>query len=163
MREIVKYAKELNKEVNKKLSFVVCTNLSLLTDEILTFFKEEGVLISTSVDGPERLHNWNRCRKNKSATFDVVSKNIKRCQEFLGMHAVSALMTTTRASLEQPEKIVDEYVKLSFRSMFIRALNPYGFAVKTSKSIGYSVEEFVDFYKKTLNYILSLNKKRDRI
>ena len=43
--------------------------------------------------------------------------------------------------------------------MFIRALNPYGFAVKTSKSIGYSVEEFVDFYKKTLNYILSLNKK----
>ncbi len=72
---------------------------------------------------------------------------------------MSALMTTTRASLEQPEKIVDEYVKLSFRSMFIRALNPYGFAVKTSKSIGYSVEEFVDFYKKTLNYILSLNKK----
>ena len=159
LREIVKYAKELNKEVNKKLSFVVCTNLSLLTDEILTFLKEEGVLISTSVDGPERLHNWNRCRKIKSATFDVVSKNIKRCQEFLGMHAVSALMTTTRASLEQPEKIVDEYVKLSFRSMFIRALNPYGFAVKTSKSIGYSVEEFVDFYKKTLNYILSLNKK----
>jgi len=42
--------------------------------------------------------------------------------------------------------------------MFVRELNPYGFAVKTNKSLGYSTEEFLTFYKKCLDYIIELNR-----
>ncbi len=159
LKEIVAYSKALNKKIGKKLSFVVCTNLSLLTEEMLVFFKEEGVSISTSIDGPAHIHDSNRCRKIKSATHSIVTKNIRRCQEFLGIGSVSALMTTTRESLQYPEAIVDEYIRLGFRSIFVRALNPYGYAVRTEKSIGYSVDEFVVFYKRIVNYIIELNKK----
>lgn len=158
LKEIVRYSKELNATIGKKLSFVVCTNLSRLDDEILDFFGREGVAVSTSVDGPEELHNRNRCRHIRTATHDVVVRNIKRAQEALGRERISALMTTTRDSLGHAREIVDEYVRLELGSMFVRSLNPYGYAVKTQKAIGYSVEEFVRFYKETLGYILELNR-----
>jgi His-Xaa-Ser system radical SAM maturase HxsB len=72
---------------------------------------------------------------------------------------VSAIMTATRLSLQHPREIVDEYVKQGFESIFLRNLSPYGFAVKTQQRIGYSIDEFLEFYKLTLEYILELNRK----
>lgn len=159
LKEVVLYSKSLNGNENKRLSFVVCTNLSLLTDEMLDFFKEHNVNISTSIDGPAALHDDNRCRAIKTATFDIITRNIERARAVLGQDSVSALMTTTRASLKYPKEIIDEYIRLGFRSVFIRSLNPYGYAVKTRKSIGYTCEEFVEFYKKVLDYVLELNRQ----
>jgi His-Xaa-Ser system radical SAM maturase HxsB len=68
-------------------------------------------------------------------------------------------MTATRLSLQHPREIVDEYVKQGFESIFLRNLSPYGFAVKTQQRIGYSIDEFLEFYKLTLDYILELNRK----
>lgn len=58
-----------------------------------------------------------------------------------------ALMTTTKDSLAYHKEIIDEYVSLGFESVFIRELNPYGFAVKSFKKIGYTTNEFIEFYK----------------
>jgi len=44
-------------------------------------------------------------------------------------------------------------------SVFLRPLNPYGFAAADLKNLGYSNEEFVDFYKKTMDYVIEINKK----
>ena len=159
LKEIVRYTKEVNKTVGKNLTFVVCTNLSLATDEMLQFMKAEGVGVSTSVDGPAELHDFNRCRSIKSACHSVVVEKIQKAREVLGRQNVSALMTTTRESLKYPKKIIDEYLRLDLGSIFIRALNPYGYAVKTEKSIGYSMDEFVAFYKKALAYIIEINRK----
>jgi sulfatase maturation enzyme AslB (radical SAM superfamily) len=43
--------------------------------------------------------------------------------------------------------------------MFVRELNPYGFAVKTNKALGYTSEEFIEFYTQCLDYIIELNRK----
>ena len=158
LKEIVLYSEELNKPKNKNLTYVACTNLSLWDNEKIDFCKAHNIQISTSLDGPRDLHNLNRARSNKSAAYDVVVKNIHLAQEALGISSVSALMTTTKDSLKYPTEIVDEYLKNNLGSIFIRALNPYGYAVKTEKSIGYSMEEFIDFYKKSLNYIIHVNK-----
>ena len=40
-------------------------------------------------------------------------------------------MTTTEASLDRVEEIVDEYLRLDLDGIFLRPLSPYGFAVKT--------------------------------
>ena len=157
LKEVVLYSEELNKKHNKKLDFVVCTNLSILEDWHLDFFKEHKVNISTSIDGPEELHNKNRASKCDAANFKVVEKNLRRSQEALGKHSVAALMTTTKYSLGYAKEIVDEYLRLDLGSIFIRSLNPYGFAVKTSKAIGYSSEEFFKFYTNCLDYILTIN------
>lgn len=157
LKAIVLYSEELNKKYKKTLDFVVCTNLSILEDSHLEFFKLHNVHISTSLDGPRELHNKNRASQFEAASHEVVEKNIKRSQEALGLNAVAALMTTTKYSLSHAQEIVDEYLRLNLGSIFLRSLNPYGFAVKTVRAIGYSENDFLKFYKDCLSYILEIN------
>ena len=42
-------------------------------------------------------------------------------------------MTTTEASLDRVEEIVDEYLKQGLDGIFLRPLSPYGFAIKTKQ------------------------------
>ena len=62
IRHIVTKAKALNETAQRELQFVIATTLSLITDEALDFCKENKVLLSCSLDGPEDLHNRNRPR-----------------------------------------------------------------------------------------------------
>ncbi len=100
---------------------------------MLPFFRDHRVAISASLDGPQSLHNANRSRPgNDSHQLTLVG--IQRAREALGFDKVDALMTATRVSLEYPRAIVDEYVTHGFPSIFLQALSPYGFALKTAIS-----------------------------
>jgi len=139
----------------KSINFVICTNLSLVNDNILEFCKEYDVNISTSLDGPEYVHNSSR-KKTNSNSYKEAIKNISSTQKELGIEKVSALMTTTKTALKFPIQIIDEYRKMGFQSIFLRPINPYGYALRTLKNV-YEASEFVEFYKEALNYILELN------
>ena len=157
VREGVLYSTEKNKTIGKQISYVICTNLTLLTDDHLSFFEQYNVQISTSLDGPADLHNKNRPLANLDA-YKIVTKNIRRAQEALGTEKVSALMTTSRESFKYAKEIVDEYLSHNLHSMFVRELNPYGFAIKAKHLVGYSINDFIVFYKKILSYILKINR-----
>jgi uncharacterized protein len=58
--QIVEEAEKRSKTINKSVEFVVTTNLALITDQMLEYFREHRVMISTSLDGPEFIHNANR-------------------------------------------------------------------------------------------------------
>jgi len=66
-------------------------------------------------------------------------------------------MTTTSYSLDSIERIIDTYVDLGFFEIFIRSLNPYGFAKKEKHKLAYPIDDFIHFYKRGLNYIIDLN------
>ena len=67
VRYIVIEAKKRNQIAERELEFVIATTLSLLTDEILVFCKEHQIILSTSLDGTENLHNTNRPRPGKNS------------------------------------------------------------------------------------------------
>jgi hypothetical protein len=50
-------------------------------------------------------------------------------------------------------------VELGLDGIFLRPLNPYGFAAADLEKLGYTMEEFVEFYEKSMDYIIELNKK----
>jgi uncharacterized protein len=158
IQHIVDSARRRNEAEQRDLSFVVTTNLSFLTDEMLAFFKEHGIVVSTSLDGPAFIHNVNRPRPEGDA-YDRTIAGISRVREALGHHSVSALMTTTRLSLEHPTEIVDEFVKHDFDHIFLRPLSPYGFAIKTQRKTGYDLAEFIQFYETALGRIIELNRR----
>ncbi len=158
VKEGVLYSKERNVHTGKCIEYVICTNLALLEDSHLDFFKEHNVQISSSLDGPDFIHDRNR-PMNRGGSHATVVKNIRRAQEALGRQSVSCLMTTTRASLKYPREIVDEYIRMDMSSMFVRDLNPYGYALKTQSAIGYSTAEFLQFYKELLGHIIEINRK----
>ena len=159
--ELIKFITEeagrRNSTVGKELQFVVTTNLSLITDEMLEYLREHSIWVSTSLDGPASIHNANRPRPGNDA-FEKTIAGIRRVREVLGKDAVSALMTTTRLSLDSPLEIVDEYAAQGFNHIFLRPLSPYGFAIKTHAKTGYDTEHFLSFYKKALNHIIELNR-----
>lgn len=157
VEKIVLEAKERNLSHGKDLSFVIATNLALLDDHVLDFCSVHDVYISTSLDGPADLHNKNRPRPDRDSWERAVA-GIQRVREALGFDRVSALMTTTRASLDRVKEIIDCYVELGLRNVFLRPLSPYGFAIKTKSYSAYDAERWLAFYEEGLDYILELNQ-----
>ncbi|GAB6281095.1 MAG: hypothetical protein STSR0007_12560 [Thermovirga sp.] len=154
---IVHYAKELNAGAKKRLGFVVCTNMALLDESKINYLKNEGVEISTSLDGPKNLHDLHRKMRDGSSAYDKFVENLTLARRLIGRGATSPLLTITKDHLKSLPEVIDEYIRLGFKGIFLRALNPYGFARENFSSLGYSVEEFVESYKNAFRYILQRN------
>lgn len=157
LERVVRLVEERNAVEKKEVAFVVATNLALLREEHLAFFREHRVGVSTSLDGPAELHNRNRPRRG-SDSYERAIEGIGRVRASLGADAVSALMTTTEASLDMPEAIVDEYVRQGFGSIFLRSLSPYGFAVRSGELARYGTARWLQFYERALRHIIALNR-----
>lgn len=162
IKYIVPKAKAIAIDRQKTIDFVVTTNLALATDEMLQFFASEGVKVSTSLDGPEFLHNKNRPRPGNDS-YERAVDGINRARTILGYDKVAALMTTTSTSLDHVEEIIDEYVRRGFHTIFLRPISPYGFAVKSRKRTGYEMDRFLEFYKRGLKHILNVNRSGYRL
>ena len=155
----VAYAEQLAERMKKKVSFVLCTNLTAATREQLEFCREHDVAVSTSLDGDACLHD--ACRKDRQGrgTYRVFMEKLALARNILGRDRVGALMTTTAFSLNRLKDVVDEYVRLGMDGIFLRSLNPYGFAAEDAATLGYSMEHFVEKYLEALRYIMELNRK----
>jgi uncharacterized protein len=119
---IVSAAKIRAAAEGKTVDFVIASNLALLDDTILAFCEANDVLLSTSLDGPSDLHNKNRPRPGGNS-HELATTGIRRAQAVLGPERVGALMTTTEASLDRVEEIVDEYLRLNLDGIFLRPLS----------------------------------------
>jgi His-Xaa-Ser system radical SAM maturase HxsB len=142
----------------RAIRFVVASTLHQLDEQICAFFREHAVYLSTSIDGPYALHNKNRPTPTRDSHARTV-RGIRLARDLIGEESVSALMTTTRESLAFPEAIVDEYVRLGFRDIFLRPLSSYGFAKRNQALLGYSISRFQDFYLRALDRVIYWNQK----
>ena len=160
IKYIVEYSKQKNKtlteDAKKDISFNIVSNLSLLSDEMISFIKNNCIAICTSIDGSRELQNTNRPYINNDS-YDATNKNVMKLKE--NNINVSALVTTTKYSLDKYKEIVDEYIGLGLKSVAIRPLTKLGKAVSNWEQIGYTAEEFLEFYKNALDYIIKVNKR----
>ncbi len=152
------YSEEVNKKHNKDIRYVIVTNFTTMTDELLDYVIDKRIDLCTSLDGPKELHDYNRKYVgNPESTYDKVVSTIKMCRS-RGMD-MGCLPTITKESLKYPKEIIDEYIKQGFTSLMSRNLNFMGFAKQIWSKLGYTAEEYLDFFKKEMDYILEINKK----
>ncbi len=142
----------------KSITFIICTNLALMTEDTAAYCRDNNVLISTSLDGPDYVHNANRHRPGGNS-HELAVAGISLSQRIAGSDNVSALLTTTNLSLRHPYEIVDEYVSLGFRNIFLRPISPYGFATHNASKNKYQTEAFLSFYTQALDRILHHNRE----
>lgn len=154
IRYIIEYSKE-NKG-NKNIDYNLVSNLTLLTNDMIDFFVNNNVSICTSLDGDHELQNINRPYP-KHDSYNETIKQIKTLQA-KGIK-VNAIETTTKFSLNKYKEIVDEYINLGLDNIFVRPLTRLGKADNNWIKVGYSPEDFILFYKKTLEYIISKNQQ----
>lgn len=162
VKYIIEYAEGKAQWLGKNLNFALVTNLTLMDDEKLAYLMLHNVGISTSLDGDEETHNFNRTFKDWNS-FEQVTHWIKKINEIYEMNGsdqrVGALLTVTKKTLPKYKEVIDTYRSLGLNSIFLRPLNPYGFAEVELEKLWYEPEEFVEFYKNSMEYILELNRK----
>ncbi|HIX57572.1 MAG TPA: His-Xaa-Ser system radical SAM maturase HxsB [Candidatus Anaerobiospirillum pullistercoris] len=162
--KLVQYLIEKAKLVNilkkRVLDFVICTNTTLLSREQIQYLHKHNVAISTSLDGPHDLHNLNRPLQGGQDHHSLLMQQLALIREiYQDPESAAALMTTSKHSLGHMKDIIDEYVRCGFNSIFLRALNPYGFAKNYKEKVAYPIEDFVSNFIEGLNYIIELNLK----
>lgn len=164
--DIVKYITEYAEikaiHLKKKVIFALVSNLSLMDDEKMEYIMAHNIQISTSLDGDEETHNFNRTYTEWNS-FEQVTFWIKKINDEYKKRGienkVGALMTVTKKTLSRYKEAIDTYISLGLDGIFLRPLNPYGFAAADINDLGYTDNEFFDFYRNSMNYLLELNKK----
>lgn len=161
---VIEYAKKKNEIAKKNLRISIVSNFSFMDMERFDYLLENEVSLCTSLDGPEKLHNRHRIstgnpHRQALKWIGEIQKRLKeskppRKKIFLP----NALMTTTRFSFPHFKEIVDEYVRLGMEGIFIRPLSPIGYAKRVWDKIGYEPQEYVGFYRRSLDYILQVNR-----
>ncbi|MEM6994203.1 MAG: His-Xaa-Ser system radical SAM maturase HxsB, partial [Myxococcota bacterium] len=163
VKHTIEYALSKNRAAGKQLEFTMVSNLSLMTEEKLAWLLDHRVQICTSIDGPKALHDKQRKLRTLSA-YDEATGWIARINEAYAerkldptLYHVEALLTTTKGALSQPKAIVDTYVGLGCRALFLRPIDPFGFADKTKRIVDYPRAEYLRFYAEALDYMVALN------
>ncbi|MAE42726.1 His-Xaa-Ser system radical SAM maturase HxsB [Candidatus Woesearchaeota archaeon] len=167
VKQVIEYARGKNKEAKKTLMITIVSNLTKMDEEKMKYLIDNDVIVCTSLDGPKELHDYNRRFLNGSSNDHVV-KWIKRFNEEykkkgIKNKKIGALVTLTRKSLKYPKEIVDEYVRLGLSDIHMRFLNNLGVAKQAWSDISYSVQDYLTFWKKAVEYIETLKKKGVKI
>lgn len=159
---IVEYSRIKAIHLWKNVIFALVSNLTLMDEEKFNYIIENWIDVSTSLDWDEETHNYNRTF-DKWNSFESVKYWINRFnKEYIDKNIkkrVWALLTVTRKTLKKYKETIDTYIELWLDGIFLRPLNPYGFASSDAKKLWYSTKEFIDFYYNSMDYILKLNKK----
>jgi His-Xaa-Ser system radical SAM maturase HxsB len=164
--DIVKYITEeahrRNKKAKKDLELRLVTNCDMLNEDLLDYFFEQKVSICVSMDGPKELHDSQRGQGNYNNVVSVINNFRKRYPEAKEngyIWDIAPSLTTTRSTLKQWKKAVDNNIELGFDRIYLRMLNPFGFSKKDWRGLGYTPKEFCDFYRKAMDYIIEINNK----
>ncbi len=165
VKHVIEKARQVNETAGKRLEFTMVSNLSLLDDEKLEYLVSNKVQICTSVDGPQHLHDKQRklpgLSAHKAATTAI--RQVNDAYRKMGLdptlYHVEALLTTTREALPQWKEIVDTYVDLGCRALFLRPVDPFGFADRTATRVEYPRAEYLAFYRSAVDYMIELNQR----
>lgn len=164
IKHVMEYAREKNKTFRKHLSFSMVSTLSLLTEEIVDWVVAPDMNVCTSIDGVEMIHNKNRKFRGNSYEKGVegirwINSRYREKNYDPLFYKVQALLTTTRDCLPYHKEIIDNYIDLGMHVIHLRPLMPFGFATNSWKQIGYPSSEFLDFYRKSVDYLIELNQQ----
>lgn len=160
---IIERVEQLNKQYHKDILFSLVSNFSLMDENIFSYCRKHNVSLCTSLDGPAELHNINRPMPEGNS-YQATQKWIKYIKDDedknKNVYKLNALLTVSRASLQYPIQIIDEYLQNGFTGIHLRPLSQLGVSYNNFNQIGYSEEEFFKFWKQALDYIIELNKRK---
>ncbi len=164
VQHLIEYALDKNRRAGKQLEFTMVSNLSLMDDAKLEYLLGKRVQLCTSIDGPAPLHDKQRVLPMASS-YGQAARWIKRINDAYAaagldptLYHVEALLTTTRATLPLWKEVVDTYVALGCRALFLRPVDPFGFAAKTGPKIEYPRREYLAFYRRAVDYMIELHQ-----
>lgn len=78
VKQIVDYCKQKRDEICKNIEVMFCTNLTLLTPEMVEYLDNEpAIILGTSIDGDQITNDNNRVYVNGKGTYDSIVKGLR--------------------------------------------------------------------------------------
>ena len=144
IKECVKYA--ISKTEGKTVRFNMTTNGTLITDEVADFLVHNNVMLSISLDGAKKEHDYNRKFINGEGTFDVIIENINKMRNRYPEYDKSITISTT-VNPHTDLRCVLEYFSTD------EVFNDRSIIFNTMSEIGYSSDiPFIQQYYIARNY-----------
>ncbi|MCW2268142.1 hypothetical protein D3C77_47380 [compost metagenome] len=138
---MVDYCEQRFGELGKRVEFVMTTNATLLTEEIVDYLNAHRFGLSVSIDGPKTVHDRNRITVGGQGTYDVVRRKADMLLSRYDSRPVGARVTLTRG-VTDVETIWDHlFNEMGFAEV--------GFAPVTSGDIStynLSAEELIEVF-----------------
>lgn len=170
--DTIKYIVEYTREKSKKmkftsLSFSMSTNLSLMNEKIakdIVHYNTNKIPfgITTSLDGPKKIHDSQRKYLNNKGSYEEIIYWIDIMQKKYKI-PLSAISVITQNSLGYEKEIIDELIRHNLMNFKFLPVNLTGRLYdnyqKKKDNLSVSPQEFFNFWKNSLEYILRLNKK----
>jgi len=158
-RLIMDYALELGEKNDIKVSFSMVSNLWGMTDEIAQDMIDRNLWLSSSLDGPQGIHDLQRVGPNGGGTYEHVTGWMRRMQEKYD-RKVPFLTTLTSNHLGRERELIDEYRKWDVE-LFLRPMHEVGRGVKAF-DLSLGAEDFVEFWNNCLDYLIELNRRGEK-
>lgn len=96
IEHVVGYCEARFAELGKAVDFVMTTNGTLLTEDIVDWLNAHRFGLSVSIDGPKTVHDRNRITVGGQGTYDVVRRKVDMLLSRYDSRPVGARVTLTR-------------------------------------------------------------------
>src|SRR5690606_25600287 len=96
IEHMVDYCERRFAEAGKQVEFIMTTNATLLTEEIVDWLNAHRFGLSVSIDGPKTVHDRNRITVGGQGTYDVVRRKASMLLSRYSSRPVGARVTLTR-------------------------------------------------------------------
>lgn len=155
IRQVVTTASAGRLDTEKSISFCLVSNLTLLDEDMVAFFRRHNVGLSTSLDGPDQLHNSQRPYEDGTGSFDRVMSQIALARAN-GIN-VGLLGVLTAESIPYYKQMVDLHVALGMENLCFNPVMPLGRA--RGNRLGMSAELVIKYYREMLDYSFEYNSR----
>lgn len=165
IRHAVATIREYAGRVGKRPAFRLVSNLSLLDPEITSYLRCHAFDVSTSLDGPEELHNRHRKSGSERNSYRKAIQGI-HCLRSAGV-PVGVLSVITRDSLELPEAMAAHFAQLNLLHVVFNPVTHAGRARTGWDALKIEAHEYGRFWKRFSRACFTFHAKgvplRDRI
>jgi uncharacterized protein len=143
-----------------KLTHKLQTNGMLLTREWCQLFKEFGVVVGVSIDGPAHIHDLHRRTRGGEGTFSKVMAGIDLLREFeIPFNTIAVL---SKQSLESPGEIFQFFESLRPATVMFNVEEIEGINRQSSLNFEAAQERFSSFFKTYLD-LMHLHNSTQRL
>lgn len=112
MKDVIDYAREIEKKTDKKFTFSMTTNATLINEDIRAFINQNKISITVSIDGAREMNDTNRFYANKRGVYDDIKNNT------LGVNTyMIARATIAPPNLDVLKSITHLVEEFNFRSV----------------------------------------------
>jgi len=152
--DIVLEIVERVKMLKPQAFFVICTNLSKLSPGLLNLLNRDDFTISSSLDGPPKIHKENRTISD--AETNKFFDNLDLILDQFGSSKISLLPTIS--GYQNITDIIDFFFEKKLPDIFLRPVNFQGFARKKFADISQGATDWLSVYFNALDYIAEKNQ-----